>query len=67
MTDAFEKYHDLATGDVDDDGEPELVGVSQESEVVFYDDIPDDPYRSPWPDANRHVVDGAARSRDCGS
>jgi len=57
VTDDFEKYHDLATGDVDDDGKPELVGLSQESETVFYYDIPRDPHQSPWPEANRHVVD----------
>jgi hypothetical protein len=51
----FDKYHDLAFGDVDNDGEPELVGTSQESEVVFYYDVPDDP-REPWPDDCLHVV-----------
>jgi hypothetical protein len=53
---AFEKYHDLALGDIDNDGRPELVGTSQESEVVFYYDIPADPRRSPWPDECRHVI-----------
>jgi hypothetical protein len=57
VTDAFEKYHDLAVADVDDDGDPELVGLSQESETVFYYDVPADPRRSPWPDDCRHVVD----------
>jgi hypothetical protein len=46
----FEKYHDLAFGDVDNDGAPEVVGTSQGSETVFYYDIPEDPYQSPWPD-----------------
>ncbi len=45
----FSKYHDVAFGDVDNDGEPEIVGTSQESETVFYYDVPDDPSRSPWP------------------
>ncbi len=53
---AFDKYHDLAFGDVDNDGRPEVVGVSQESEVVFYYDIPDDPSIEPWPDDCLHVV-----------
>ena len=53
----FEKYHDLAFGDVDNDGEPELVGLSQESETVFYYDVPNDPRRTPWPDETKHVVD----------
>jgi hypothetical protein len=57
VTNAFEKYHDVAAGDVDNDGEVELVGVSQESETVFYYDIPANPYQSPWPDANKHVID----------
>lgn len=52
----FEKYHDLAFGDIDNDGDPELVGASQRSEVVFYYDVPDDPYQSPWPDSCRHVI-----------
>jgi len=56
VTDAFEKYHDVALGDVDDDGDPELVALSQESETVFYYDVPEDPRQSPWPDANRHTV-----------
>ncbi|SFR73591.1 Repeat domain-containing protein [Halogeometricum rufum] len=57
LRDDFEKYHDLAFGDVDNDGDPELVGVSQESETVFYYDVPDDPRRTPWPDETKHVVD----------
>ena len=53
---AFEKYHDLAFGDIDGDGEAELVGTSQRSEVVFYYDVPEDPFRSPWPPECRHVI-----------
>jgi len=52
----FEKYHDLAFGDIDNDGEAELVGASQRSEVVFYYDVPDDPFQSPWPPECRHVI-----------
>ena len=58
VTERFEKYHDLAFGDVDDDGDPEVVGLSQRSGVVFYYDVPDDPTGGPWPDENCHVVDG---------
>lgn len=47
ITNDFEKYHDLEFSNVDDDGEPEVVGFPQESEVVFYYDVPDDPYESP--------------------
>lgn len=57
VTDRFEKYHDLAFGDVDDDGDPEVVGLSQRSGVVFYYDIPSDPTVEPWPEGNCHVVD----------
>ena len=56
ITDAFEKYHDVAVGDVDNDGEAEVVGLSQESRVVFYYDVPSDPFRAPWPETHRHVV-----------
>jgi hypothetical protein len=56
ITDDFEKYHDVAVADVDDDGELEVLALSQESEVVFYYDIPDDPRRQPWPRSCRHVV-----------
>jgi hypothetical protein len=57
ITDRFEKYHDLAVGDVDDDGDPEVVGLSQRSGVVFYYDVPADPTLEPWPDENCHIVD----------
>jgi hypothetical protein len=61
LTDSFEKYHDLAVADVDDDGDPEVVGLSQESETIFYYDVPADPRQSPWPPDHRHVV---AEGRD---
>ncbi len=56
ITDRFEKYHDLSVADIDDDGEPEVVGISQESETIFYFDIPDDPIQSPWPSEYLHIV-----------
>lgn len=62
LTDEYEKYHDLAWADVDDDGEPELVGLSQPSETIFYYDVPEDPTVSPWPEENRTVV---ATDRRC--
>ena len=58
ITDDFEKYHDVAVADVDDDGDVEVLALSQESETVFYYDVPADPKREPWPEANRHVVAG---------
>ncbi|MBV0902717.1 FG-GAP repeat domain-containing protein [Haloarcula salina] len=57
----FEKYHDLLVADVDGDGNDELVGLSQDSETVFYYDVPADPYQEPWPDANLHVIDSGTR------
>lgn len=56
ITDDFVKYHDTTVADVDDDGKPEVVVLSQRSETVFYYDIPEDPYQSPWPTENRHIV-----------
>lgn len=56
LTDEFEKYHDLAFADVDNDGEPEVVGLSQGSETVFYYDLPEDPRSEPWPRECLHVV-----------
>jgi hypothetical protein len=56
VTDEFHKYHDVAVADVDDDGEVEVVVLSQESETVFYYEVPEDPRQEPWPTADRHVV-----------
>ena len=52
-----QKYHDVGYADVDGDGRPELVGLSQEAETVFYYDVPPDPTSTPWPDETHHVVD----------
>jgi len=56
IEDRFEKYHDQAVGDVDGDGEPELVVLSQKSRVLVYYDIPADPRVSPWPREASHVI-----------
>ena len=56
LTDRFQKYHDLAVGDIDDDGADELVGLSQDAETIFYYDIPDDPTTTPWPESHLHIV-----------
>lgn len=56
ITDRFLKYHDQAVGDVDGDGELEIVFASQGSGVVGYFDIPDDPRVSPWPDESLHII-----------
>jgi hypothetical protein len=60
ITSAFEKYHDLLVADVDDDGESD-VGLSQDSESIFYYDIPADPFQEPWPESNCHVIDDNRR------
>ncbi len=52
----FEKYHDQAVGDVDVDGKMELLISSQNSRVLAYYDIPDDPTVSPWPKECCHVI-----------
>lgn len=62
VTDAFEKYHDIAVGDVDADGVDEVVVLSQASETIFYYDIPADPTVEPWPDDHRHVIDRGRRA-----
>lgn len=61
ITNAFEKYHDIAVGDIDGDGEDEVVIVSQGSETLFYYDIPAEPSVEPWPERNRHVIDQGRR------
>lgn len=61
ISDTFEKYHDLLVADIDDDDRPELVGLSQDSESIFYYDIPADPSQEPWPESNCHVIDDNRR------
>lgn len=57
LFDDFEMHHDVVYGDVDNDGDPEIVALSQGSEVVYYYDVPDDPTETPWADEHRHVID----------
>lgn len=56
IEDRFRKYHDQAVGDVDGDGEPEIVVLSQLSGVLVYYDIPSDPRVSPWPRECAHLL-----------
>ena len=56
IEDRFRKYHDQAVGDVDGDGEVEIVVLSQGSGVLVYYDIPADPRVSPWPQECCHVI-----------
>jgi hypothetical protein len=48
---------DLVVTDVDDDGEPELVGLSADDARVFAVDVPPDPCAAPWGDEHLTVVD----------
>jgi len=52
----FVNYHDQAAGDVDGDGEPEIIFAARNSGVVVYYDIPPDPRVSPWPPEYGHVM-----------
>ena len=57
ITDRYQKYHDQAVGDVDGDGENEIVFAAQNSEVIVAVDIPADPYQEPWPAECFHEID----------
>ena len=52
----FDKYHDQAVGDVDEDGAPELVFLSQRAGILAYYDIPADPTVEPWPASCFHLI-----------
>ncbi len=56
LEDEFLKYHDQAVGDIDGDGEPELVFLSQKAKILAYFDIPEDPRQEPWPRECRHII-----------
>jgi hypothetical protein len=56
IEDRFKQYHDQAAGDVDGDGRPEVVMLSQKSGILGYYDIPDDPRVSPWPRQCFHLI-----------
>ncbi len=56
ITNRYLKYHDQAAGDVDGDGNMELLFSSQGSKVVGYFDIPEDSRVSPWPDECLHII-----------
>jgi hypothetical protein len=52
----LEDYHDIAVGDVDGDGQPEIVVLSSKSGVLAYYDLPKDPRVSPWPKECYHEI-----------
>jgi len=56
ITNSFLNYHDQAIGDVDDDGQIEVVTHSQGSQVLVYYKIPPDPTVQPWPAVYCHTV-----------
>jgi len=53
---SFQKYHDQAVGDLDNDGEDEILVPSQLAKVLVYYDVPSDPTVSPWPKECRHLI-----------
>jgi len=55
---SLQKYHDQAVGDVDNDGEDEILVPSQLAKVLVYYDVPSDPTVSPWPKEYRHLICG---------
>lgn len=56
LEDRFLKYHDQTVGDIDGDGKLEILFASQQSGIIAYHKIPDDPRVSPWPRENCHIV-----------
>lgn len=56
ITNRFERYHDQAVGDIDGDGQPEILISSQNVGVIAYFDIPDDPTISTWPEECCHLL-----------
>jgi hypothetical protein len=56
VEDEFLKYHDQAVGDIDGDGQNELIVLSQQSKAVACYDIPDDPRITPWPRECRRIL-----------
>lgn len=56
VTDEYQKYHDQTFGDVDGDGDPEVVIISQKEGILVFYDVPEDPTVEPWPRETRHVV-----------
>lgn len=56
ICDDYHKYHDQAFTDINDDNDPEVVLLSQNSEVVCYYEVPDDPRGGGWPRENRRFV-----------
>lgn len=56
IEDRFHRYHDEAVGDVDGDGEPELVIMSQDSGILGYYDFPANPAAGPWHDCFHEIA-----------
>jgi hypothetical protein len=56
IEDAILDYHDQAFGDLDGDGEPELLILSKREGLGVYYDLPADPCVEPWPASCKHVI-----------
>ncbi len=52
----FKKYHHQAAGDIDGDGRPEILFLSQLAGVLGYYNIPEDPRQAPWPKKYLHII-----------
>jgi len=57
IEDCFAKYHDQAIGDVNNDGRPELLFLSQCAGVLAYYALGHDPRVEPWPREQFHMID----------
>jgi len=64
IDDRFETCPGLAVGDVDGDGEPEVVVLSRTDGTVVYYDLPADPSVEPWPVRSRHEVASGAEAAE---
>ncbi len=62
IDDRLQAWCDLAVGDVDGDGEPEIVVLTDADPAVVYYDLPADPYAEPWPAEGRREVPAGAEA-----
>ena len=56
IEDRFVNYHDQTFGDVDGDGEVELVFPVRNDGILVYYDIPPEPRLEPWPHEYGHII-----------
>ncbi len=56
IVDRYKKYHDQIVADINGDGKPEVIFISQKAGVLCICEIPPDPRVSPWPEQYIHVA-----------